>query len=363
MRGQLRENPSLLTQSVMPQNRSVDSSLPDWSELEAAHGWSGILVGNGASRAVWDDFKYQSLYQTATSGGVEHPLTEADRHIFQEMATINFEQVLAGLATARIVCDALGIDSALIRERYTSIQRALFEAVSSVHVPWSTETAGTYAIIRRALLPYEYVYSTNYDLISYWAVMAEGGAGFKDYFWEEVFDITDTEIWGKVTKILYLHGGIHLARLPSGSTIKRRAREFQNLLQSLGIEGVDGAIPLFITEGQPKDKLSSIYRSDYLSFAFQRFTKHEGPLVVFGQSLGDADQHLVSAMKSWGSRRIAVSIFPTDDHEIVEFKAKLKRRLPDADLLFFDSTTHPLGSPDLRIERHIEPTADQDYPF
>lgn len=342
---------------------SIDPTLLDWVELDRPHGWSGLLLGNGASRVIWDDFKYQSLYDTAVSGGIQHRLTEADQEIFREMDTTNFEQVLAGLATSRIVCRALEIDSELIDERYRSIQRALFEAVSSVHVPWAADTAETYAKVREAILPYEYVYSTNYDLIVYWAMMAEAGRGFKDYFWGDTFDLSNTEVWGKVTKVLYLHGGIHLVRLPSGRTYKRVAGQFTNLLESLAHPSIDGGTPLFITEGTSKDKLNSIYRSDYLSFAYQQFAKHDGPLVVFGQGLTEADQHLVDAMSRWGNRQIAVSVYPRDDHDIVEQKARLRRRLPKADLLFFDSTTHPLGAHSLRVEQGPEPTAGDDYPF
>jgi hypothetical protein len=106
---------------------------------------------------------------------------------------------------------------------------------------------------------------------------------------------------------------------------------------------------LFITEGKSTDKLNSIYRSDYLSFAYQQFTQHAGPLLVFGQSLGESDDHLVNAIRRWGKRRIGVSIYPSTPQDIIAYKAELQRSLPEADLLFFDSTTHPLGLRALRL--------------
>lgn len=334
----------------MSPDRSVDANLFRWAEIEARHGWSGILIGNGASRAVWENFKYESLYETATSDRVDNPLSEEDRHIFDELGTRNFEQVLAGLATSQIVCEALDLETGRIQERYESIQRGLFQAVSAVHVPWAEEDTRKYRIIGDSILTYEYVYSTNYDLLVYWAVMAKEGKGFKDYFFSgSTFDLSDTEVWGKATKILYLHGGIHLAKLRTGETYKRRAGNFSNLIDSLAWLSEEDAVPLFITEGTSKDKLNSIFRSDYLSFAYQQFASHEGPLVVFGHSLGEADNHLTDAMKRWGGREIAISVFPNEPEEIIAFKANLHRRLPRAELLFFDSTTHPLGSGDLRV--------------
>lgn len=64
------------------------------------------------------------------------------------------------------------------------------------------------------------------------------GEGFKDYFFQSddnnYFDISNTEIHGDATKILYLHGGLHLERSTSGKTIKRKYEENTNLLDSFG---------------------------------------------------------------------------------------------------------------------------------
>lgn len=309
------------------------------------------MIGNGASRAVWDRFKYPSLYETAKSTELDHPLLSEDQHIFEELDTTNFEQVLDALATSEMVCDALGLDATLIRERYASIQRALFEAVSMVHPYWRDEDTHKYRAIRSALLNYDFVFSVNYDLVVYWSIMTEEGSGFKDYFFAEEFDLADTEIWpGQVTKVLYLHGGVHLAKARSGATIKRRANMDMNLLASLETMSYEELVPLFITEGRSRDKLNSIHRSDYLSFAYQQFAQHSGPLIIFGNSLDEvSDQHLVNAMYRWGDRRIGVSVYPAAPQDIIAYKAGLHKRLPEAELFFFDSTTHPLGSTTLRI--------------
>ena len=71
---------------------------------------------------------------------------------------------------------------------------------------------------------------------------------------------------GNPTRVLYLHGGIHLARLVNGRTLKRRCTwEGGSLQRSLWLPREDGAIPLFITEGTSRDKEKAIGRSDYLS--------------------------------------------------------------------------------------------------
>lgn len=334
---------------------AIDANLPAWSDIEGQQEWSGLLVGNGASRAVWDRFAYDSLYKKAMSGDVAHPLGQADQAIFQALGTENFEAIMAGLKLSGQVCAALAIAAPVIDQRYKAIQMALIEAVHAVHIPWGLVQAASVKKIRNALLPYDFVYSTNYDLLIYWAMMDEPkAAGFTDYFWggECAFDLADTEVWPKVTKVLFIHGAIHIYRLSNGVTIKKVGADSGNLLSTFGepYKGVD--VPLFIAEGDAADKQRSIRRSEYLSFAFSKFSEHHGPLVVFGHGLGNSDQHLVNAMTHWSQATvpaIAISLMPDTPKNIVARKAELQKALPKMNLSYYDATTHPLGDAALKV--------------
>ncbi len=177
----------------------------------------------------------------------------------------------------------------------------------------------------------------------------EKGKGFKDYFFQSndnnYFDISNTEIRGDATKILYLHGGLHLERNTSGKTIKRKYEEHTNLLDSFGKKssgGQEETVPLLIAEGDAEDKLKSIYSSDYLSFAYAQFAQHKGALVVFEHSLGDSDQHILDAIKRAKPSRIAISISSKKlPQDIIYRKAELRKKLGEASV-FFDAETHPL---------------------
>lgn len=325
---------------------AVDAELRSWSEIEE-HSWSGLLLGNGASIAVWDRFKYSSLF--ATSLELEDAtLGLRDRALFEAFDTENFELVLSALKTAQTVCSLMGLEHSEIDARYSSIRRALIEAVNEVHVPWGAVSDDVLRALKTELLRYDFVYSTNYDLLVYWSVMLDGPTGFKDYFWSERFDVTNTEVWDKVTKVLYLHGGIHLYRLPSGATLKRRANG-GNLLELFAQDDESESLPLFIAEGSSADKLRAIYGSDYLSFALAQFSDHRGDVVIFGQGLGDSDEHLAKIMSSWAPRTIAVSLVSHDADEIIEKKVGLMRKLKAHGLVFFDAATHPLGSAALKV--------------
>jgi len=207
--------------------------------------------------------------------------------------------------------------------------------------------------IGHELRNYKYVYSTNYDLLIYWSVMQTGPAGFIDYFFQREFDIQDTDVIDNDrTRVMYLHGGLHLYRLPTGTTLKRRQGAFRNLLDQFGtpFPGYPDAVPLFVTEGEPASKLNSINKSEYLSFSFREFTEHEGNLVVFGHSLSDNDDHIVKAIGGWGSRRLAIGLLPDTALRISRRKTNILAKLPDAEVFFFDATTHPLGSAALKIQ-------------
>ncbi len=327
--------------------------LPSWEDVAEDTGWTGLLVGNGASIVVWPDFRYESLYKVAESDAMSNPLTPDDERLFDALKTENFEQVLASLKTSGIVSAALGLDTEVLEARYASIQRALFEAVHSVHVPWNRVGERTIPSLFDALRDYRLVYSTNYDLLMYWASMERGGKGFLDYFWgaENSFDLSDAEIWSareRWTRLLFLHGGIHLRRLRKGGTRKVHTAQGA-ILDQFSTAFADDESPLLVSEGDSEDKLASIRSSDYLTFAHQSFSDHEGGLVVFGHSLGDQDDHLVSPMRQWRGNPVAVSMRPSGDEElIIQQQDRLRSRLsPMRDVVFFDSTTHPLGAPSL----------------
>ncbi|MEG4037191.1 DUF4917 family protein [Microcoleus sp. S36b_A4] len=333
-----------------------DEKVLSWQDIKNDFSGSVILLGNGFSCAVWGKFQYPSLYEKACVAS-EHPLSKEDQDLFKALETKNFERVLLALSTARMINKILGKDYSVIKERYESIKSALGYAVRSVHIPWKNATeSGVLNNIRRELLNYKCVYSTNYDLLIYWAVMSESdGDGFKDYFFQakanNYFDITNTEIHGDATRILYLHGGLHLDRSTSGQTIKRKQEENTNLLDSFGKGWSGGTVPLLIAEGDAKDKLKSIYSSDYLSFAYAQFAQHKGALVVFEHSLGDSEQHIVDAIKRAKPSPIAISISRNKSpEEIIHIKAELHKKLDEASkLVFFDAETHPLGLLAMRV--------------
>lgn len=248
---------------------------------------------------------------------------------------------------------AYGEPVATLQDSYDKIRLSLVEAVHAIHVPHSQIQEDTFALIRAALLDYDFVYSTNYDLLIYWSLMHDP-TGFRDYFFSgSVFDIGNTEVWHKSTKVLFLHGALHLYRGRRGQTIKRTAG-YGNILDDFATPiaaAEEEVTPLFITEGTSADKLRSIYTSDYLSFGYSQLSLNSGPMVIFGHSLDEQfDDHLVAAIRTSSTKVLGIGIHPPSDPvAISQIKAKWRAKFYNLDLFFFDSTTHPLGATVLHV--------------
>src|SRR3954451_21814907 len=156
--------------------REPDGTLFDWRDLAASYEWDTLLLGNGMSINIWEPFKYGKLYDRAKSDA----LSPRDRKLFS--STPNFERVLADLLTAIRVNDAVGLDTKLLLERYRNVQRALVQAVRTVHIKLSRVPIATRKTISDAMERFEWVFTTSYDLLVYWAMATGGFEPFMDHF-------------------------------------------------------------------------------------------------------------------------------------------------------------------------------------
>ncbi|PWB33325.1 DUF4917 domain-containing protein [Pseudomonas sp. SDI] len=323
-----------------------DATLAPWPQLKRSHPCSGLLLGNGASRAVWRPFAYFSLFELAQRVR-NKPLGLTDQALFKSLDTELFEPVLSALNTTVQVNAALAISSSAPLNRYYAIKEALIHAVRSVHIPFRLLPAANLLAINAELRSYRSVFSSNYDLLGHWAVRA-APEGFQSLFDEEGdFDVARTH--GSGTRMLYLHGGLHLLKTQDGGT-RQRAAEGSQLLNGFAIN-TPGDVPLFVNEGLSDDKLRAIRASDYLTWCYAELAAHHEGLCVFGQHLDQADRHLLRAIREAQPAHVAVGILPVSEAAIVSQKQHYTRLFEGAaaELLFFDASTHPLGDAALNV--------------
>jgi uncharacterized protein DUF4917 len=325
----------------------IDGSLQPWPDVAEQHDWSALLLGNGLGINVWPGFAYGSLFDHARDSG----LTAQDRQLFD--GTRNFERALSDLTTAMRVGRILKTDTRPILTRYRSIQVALGHAIREVHPRRSSVPDRSLHAIRAALLEYEWIFTTSYDLIVYWAMGSDGWRPFVDLFkygGRCEFDPDRADVYADEIPVYFLHGALHLVVGGSGATWKLRKTQLQTLLDQFGqpIDGDAEARPLLVTEGSAVEKLRAIEGNDYLAHALQRLREVDLPTVVFGSSLSAQDDHLVEALNEQPDRPVAVSMRPGLKKDVAMRQAEIFGRLETESLVFFDATTHPLGAARVR---------------
>jgi hypothetical protein len=326
----------------------IDGSLANWADIESECEWKALLLGNGLSSRVWESFKYPFLYDKAGRGDVPGTLTREDRNLFEALDTPNFERVLADVAAAIRVAEALGYDAEPFYNRYRSIQLALGSAMRAVHVNRDGVPLPVRQAIGKVLQEHEFIFSTSYDLIVYWGMGAVDFDGLCDCFWGEAFsfDPEEPDPPAHLSPVYFLHGALHLVVMGSGQT-RKLTRNLYSILDQFGnpVDGDRQARPLLVTEGSAQHKVQAIEGNDYLAHALGKLGECYLPLVVFGSSLAEQDQHLVEAINREPDRGVAVSIHSEGkrSREIRAEKANLRGILDAKPLLFFDADTHPLG--------------------
>jgi hypothetical protein len=326
-----------------------DGTLHDWREIESAFDWDTLLLGNGLSINIWERFQYRNLYDYARH---TETLTAADLRLFGSMP--NFERVLGDILTAIHVDECVGIESDPLYERYRNIQRALGLAIRQVHVNQSRIPVSTLTRIREEMARFEWVFTTSYDLLVYWAMACDGQfAPFMDLFRGPAltFDPARVSVPANAVPVYFLHGALHLVVGGSGMTWKLRRTALDTLLEQFGqpIAGDSQARPLLITEGSATDKLNAIEENPYLSHALLQLQRRALPAVVFGSGLSAQDTHIAAALSEHPDRPVAVSMMPGSKKELLARQVDIYGRLEANPLLFFDAHSHPLGDPGLSV--------------
>lgn len=326
----------------------LDGTLEPWPDLADAYAEAVLLCGNGLSVNIWPAFAYGSLFEHARDDG----LTAKDLELFA--GTENFERVLSDLNTAIRVNETLSQPTDAIYERYRSIQRGLGHAVREVHLTRTQVPDNVLKRIRDEIVSYEWIFSTSYDLLLYWAMGCGGSfSPFIDHFGHTGlrFDADRSDVYEGEVPVYFLHGALHLVVSGSGVTWKLRRNAMQSVLDQFGepIDDDPQARPLLVSEGTARDKLRAIEGNAYLANALQTLRELELPVVVFGSSLGRQDDHLLDALNEHPKRPIAVSLLPGSSRSVAARQADIYARLETDELRFFDATSHPLGDPALKV--------------
>ncbi|MCI0755549.1 DUF4917 family protein [Roseomonas vastitatis] len=186
-----------------------------------------LLLGNGFSIALKPNiFTYGSLYENADFSAVPHV-----KKLFQALGTQDFEVVIKHLQDAARVVEVYRPSAKTLARRLrndaAAIKDALVTAIAKRHPdrPYDV-TAEQYAACRAFLGRFDHLFTLNYDVLLYWALMQEE-VDERVFRHDDGFRHPEDEpdqpwvSWqqGNSATVSYLHGALHL--FDAGSEITK----------------------------------------------------------------------------------------------------------------------------------------------
>lgn len=311
-----------------------------------------LLLGNGFSRACRDDlFSYQALYEQAEQAGLSADAQKA----FKALGTTDFEQVMRMLKQASKLAKEYARPklAATLAAHADELREVLVKTIADNHPSRPHDIPRKrYKACKEFLSNFADIYTVNYDLLLYWAVMqeeiepeVEHDDGFRqpDGGPEEyvTWDVQKTN----AQNIHYLHGALHL--FDAGDTLQKYT--WSNTQIAL-IDQIRAALkndkyPLFVSEGSARSKLDRIQHSGYLNRAYRSFANIGGSLFIFGLSMAESDEHILKLIDRGKFTQVAIGLYGKPDSkgnkQIITRAAKFgtKRKGTPPTIVYFDAAS------------------------
>jgi len=315
-----------------------------------------LLLGNGFSMAYDREiFSYNALHEFVQKLEDEDLLK-----ILGVIESKNFELIMQQLDSFSALITAFSGDPGLkakIDGASEKLKTSLLEAVKALHpehvfkIP-EAESKACSEFLKIFLDTKGMLFSTNYDLLLYWALMRNAVVNHVDGFGREPENPEDppeqfiwSELrWGKrrdEQNVFYVHGALPL--FDAGTCIVKEEYDQHNfLLEKIGKRMGAGEYPIFVTAGNGKEKLAHIMHNHYLSYCYDSLSSVTGSLVTFGFNFGPYDEHIIEAINraaKFGRKEfpklnsIYIGVFSEEDRkniERIQHKFRCKVHIYDA---------------------------------
>lgn len=321
----------------------------------AGHTKKHLLLGNGFSRALRNDiFSYDALFDRAEFG----TLSPLARRAFDVLGTTDFEIVMRALRGAASLVEIYASQNPGLAEQMRAdadgLRELLVRTIAANHPGRPGEVANAaYERCRVFLSCFSTVYTLNYDLLLYWALMqdelephVDSDDGFRtpddgptDYVTWEV-EKTDSQ------KIFYLHGALHI--FDGGTEIKKYTWVNTGipLIDQIREALQNNLYPLFVAEGTTSQKLTRIKHNEFLGRAYRSFSKIGGCLYVYGHSMAANDEHIIKLIEKNKVSHLFVGLYGNPDsvgnQYIIDRVLKIRNARPQKRPLevdFFDAAS------------------------
>lgn len=321
-----------------------------------------LLLGNGFSIALKPDiFNYGSLYDNADFSAAPYL-----PQIFDALGTRDFEVIIRHLIdTAKILevyRPKLRKLAARLRADAEAVKDALVEVIASRHPSRPYDIGDQqYRACRSFLSPFRNIFTLNYDVLLYWALMQSEVDELKiahDDGFRHPLDDQDAPYvsWqqGSSASVSYLHGALHLFDRGAEITKYTWSKTDKPIVDQVRAALDEDKFPVFVAEGASAVKQERILHNAYLHKALRSFEgcvkAGTGVLVVFGHSLAENDRHVLRCIAAGGIANMLVGLYgdPTNKgnkeaianaQSLVAERQRLRGEKWPLGLTFYDAAT------------------------
>ena len=245
---------------------------------------------------------------------------------------------------------------------YSLLRNAVARAIAEVHPRNQSRLSdGMLPSIADFFTQFDALFTTNYDLLTYWVMMTEPArATITDLF--APYEIHDPDSrwilqyasghFPNRAPLRYLHGALHLAQKEQIVEKLSRTPSGVPLIHQINQRVRIGELPLIVVEGSAPRKLRRIESSPYLYHAYDAFRCITGILVIYGWGFNLQDRHLVDAiLRNQNLTEIWISMYgDIDSEKNQEMRARIDRRRAKAEqsgratpakIIFYDADSVP----------------------
>lgn len=280
-----------------------------------------LLLGNGFSIALKPDiFTYGSLYENADFSRAPYL-----PKIFDALGTSDFEVIIRHLSDTAQILEVyrpkLAKLAARLRQDAEIVKDILVDVIASRHPSRPYEiSADQYRSCRAFLRPFRSIYTLNYDVLLYWALMhndLEDQPFNHDDGFRHPIDNEDAPYvsWQQASSatVSYLHGALHLFDRGTEITKYTWSKTDMPIVEQVRDALNEDKFPVFVAEGTSDFKVERILHNAYLHKALRSFEGSmkagTGALVVFGHSLAPNDDHVLRCIAAGGVSNLLVGLY------------------------------------------------------
>lgn len=334
----------------MPTREELNfNNIYEWNFIQARYEKPHLLLGNGFSLMFSNNFSYNSLFELFLNN-----CNPQYRELFEHFETTNFELIQKYLTYAHRVNTLLNLPTEEIVAALEQLKNGLIQTIEQVHPRTADINFEQLSNIAIQLSQFGDIFTTNYDLYLYHIIMISKDlslvdrsyVAYQDWFWGSNAPIGFKEFMTYQTyrykNLFYLHGSLFIFNRGVMNIKLLKNNNGSELIESISNEIRNNHFPIFVTEGTGTQKEESINNNNYLTFCLSRLRKLNGPIIVFGNTLGEFDSHILKAIKE-KPRDIVYCIYPVNrtiaeiNAEKFDFLAKFNNYNGQID--FVDSTT------------------------